>query len=274
MLKYQIESWISEEEAQSIQYSEYWNDEKLEKEKQVFYVEDQVDDLEKHVLETGLQADIESCAQRVSRESLMPVGGVWVDLAAGVLWAVPHLLKQFGLDKLICVEYSKHRLTKIGPQVLEYYAIPESCVSLVYGSFYELKLADDSIDFVFMAQAFHHAEDPMRLLAEIKRVLKPGGVVVIVGEHVVNVCRAYVRNFVKVALYHLLPFTVQKLIFGKKITSFPFFPTVQEFFPPDTELGDHYYSRGQYRRMFSQYGFSFSRIRGQCDGMQSFVLKG
>lgn len=43
------------------------------------------------------------------------------------------------------------------------------------GSFYSLKFPDNSIDVVLLAQAFHHAHHPLRLLKEMDRVLRVGG---------------------------------------------------------------------------------------------------
>lgn len=43
------------------------------------------------------------------------------------------------------------------------------------GSVYELPFADDSFDFVYGRFVFQHLADPTHALAEIRRVLKPGG---------------------------------------------------------------------------------------------------
>jgi len=44
----------------------------------------------------------------------------------------------------------------------------------------ELKLPDASIDLVYMSDVYHHFEHPAETLASIRRVLKPGGRLVIV----------------------------------------------------------------------------------------------
>lgn len=41
-------------------------------------------------------------------------------------------------------------------------------------------IADDSADFVVMAQVHHELDEPAPLLADCKRVLKPGGVIAII----------------------------------------------------------------------------------------------
>lgn len=44
----------------------------------------------------------------------------------------------------------------------------------------ELKLPDASIDLVYMSDVYHHVEHPAETLASIRRVLKPGGRLVVV----------------------------------------------------------------------------------------------
>lgn len=53
-------------------------------------------------------------------------------------------------------------------------------VDLVQGDFYALPLGDDQFDSVIMHQVLHFADLPEAVLAEIARVLKPGGLLAIV----------------------------------------------------------------------------------------------
>ena len=55
-------------------------------------------------------------------------------------------------------------------------------ISRNLGSFYQLKFDNSSLDIVFLSSAFHHAENPLRLLTEIDRVLRPGGRLILIGE--------------------------------------------------------------------------------------------
>jgi ubiquinone/menaquinone biosynthesis C-methylase UbiE len=48
-------------------------------------------------------------------------------------------------------------------------------VAFLVGDFDELPFADDSLDHVFSMEAFYYAADPHHTLAEIARVLRPGG---------------------------------------------------------------------------------------------------
>jgi ubiquinone/menaquinone biosynthesis C-methylase UbiE len=183
---------------------------------------------------------------------------------------VPHLLRLGKIKLIYCVEISSYRLFEVGPVVLEHYSVPKDKVVLALGSFYKLKLPDNSLDFAFMSAAFHHADDPDALLAEIRRVLKPGGVVLITVEHITEVTpQAYMKHFLRFFASRTVPPKIQYKLFRNTFRAEKLFPKPNELFPPDPVLGDHYYTRWQYREMFSRHGFKMDRIR---DGSQAFIL--
>lgn len=55
-------------------------------------------------------------------------------------------------------------------------------VTLVQGSVDALPLADDSVDAAVANMVLHHAVDPAAMLAEMARVVRPGGVVAVTDE--------------------------------------------------------------------------------------------
>lgn len=55
-------------------------------------------------------------------------------------------------------------------------------VELLEGNPADLPLEADSVDAAFANMVLHHAEDPVVMLAEMIRVVKPGGTVAIVDE--------------------------------------------------------------------------------------------
>ncbi len=55
-------------------------------------------------------------------------------------------------------------------------------VDLIEGDTADLPLESDSMDAGFANMVLHHAADPVVMLAEMSRVIKPGGAVVIVDE--------------------------------------------------------------------------------------------
>jgi SAM-dependent methyltransferase len=65
---------------------------------------------------------------------------------------------------------------RIVPQVITVDACPYPGVSIV-GDVHRLPLADNSFDCVFCTGVLEHVRDPWQVVREIKRVLKPGGII-------------------------------------------------------------------------------------------------
>lgn len=122
------------------------------------------------------------------------------------------------------------------------------------GSFYKLRLPDASLDFALLSEAFHHADDPLRLLAELRRTLKPKAPILMLGEHIrPSKAALYSRTAARYAVSRLLP-------------------VLPELLAPQPITGDHYYLLDQYREMFARAGFSSRRILTEGCSFQRSVL--
>jgi len=269
---YTLEYWLEDEILNGLEYSEYWNDELIEASKPWNILDGNFEKLEKHIGALGLVADLVQCRRALSRDFGIELRGSGIDLAAGSCWAAPHLLGRTGGEKLYCLECSKHRLVEIAPKVLAHYGVPPEKVVLVRGSFYDLRLPDQSLDFVFMSQAFHHADDPLRLLREVHRALKPQGCVIIIGEHVVRLPEKYLKNAVRFVISHSCPSALQQKLFGRRLTVERLCPPLHQLLRPDPATGDHYYTDREYRRLLAAGGFQMRRIKRRRSRLQSFVL--
>lgn len=272
-MEWNSEYWIPNSKISEIEYSAYWNDEEKEKNKEWYILDNNFAKMEHYLQKTGLPKDLMHCVDLLKDDAKRELGGVGIDLAAGNLWAAPYLFNLGRIDKLYCLEYSKHRLLKLGPKVLEHYNVPKENIILVLGSFYDLHLKDNSLDFVFLSQAFHHADKPDELLSEIHRVLKPNGIVII-GEHIINCRKAYFTYITKFVISAIVPSNVQKKLFGKTFQVKTLIPKLGELLSPDPVLGDHYYIDREYQFFFKKYGFKIKRIKNHRSKMQSFVLVG
>lgn len=269
------ESWLKNDEAGKLEYSDYWNDEEEEKGKEWYVLDGDFSRMEGYLQKTGLPEDLEKCIRILRIGFERQLAGVGIDLAAGNLWAVPHLSSLGKVDKLYCLEYSKHRLLKIGPKVLEHYKVPEEKIILVYGSFYDLHIQDNSLDFAFLSQSFHHAHCPDKLLLEIHRVLKPGGIVIIIGEHVVNWRRLYFKHVVKFFISLFVPEVALKRLSKRSFSTVnKLIPRPSELFPVEPTLGDHHYTIVEYKRLFSRCGFRIVKHLKPIEKskFQSFIL--
>jgi ubiquinone/menaquinone biosynthesis C-methylase UbiE len=272
MGEWNIEYWLTDSEINQLEYSRYWNDEEREKEKEWYVLDGNFSKMEDYLQRIGLPRDLAQCVNLLKVGFKRELGGAGIDLAAGSLWAAPYLFKLGQIDKLYCLEYSKHRLVKIGPKVLERYNISQERIALVLGSFYDLHLRDSSLDFVLLSQAFHHADNPDKLLSEIRRVLKPNGAVLIIGEHVVSYWKLYLKHAVAFIISTFVPSKVQQKFFGKTFQVRTPIAKPAEIFSVDPILGDHYYTVREYLKFFSDYGFKIKRIRNHRSQFQSFVL--
>lgn len=242
----EVRRWLDADEIRATEYSAYWNDEAAEREKEWWTLDGDFARMEAYLSEqTTLAQELEDFLREV------PPRGAGADLAAGSLWAVPRLVAH-GAELVYAVEYSEHRLLKLGPNLLAHYGVPPERVVLCLGSFYDLRLDDRSLDFVLLAQALHHADRPDDLLREVQRVLKPGGTLYVIGEHLVS--DPPLKRRLRRALATSLPAPLQFRLFGETVP--PAFDS-----PVDPVLGDHYWSRRDYRRMLRTAGFSLRSER-------------
>lgn len=272
MTGYKTESWLSDEDLQLINYSDYWNDEEQERSKEWNVLDGNFAKMENHLSANGLPAAIEACVYTAKKRFGCELTGKGIELAAGNLWTVPHLFRLGKIEQLYCLEYSRHRLFNLGPKILDHYSVPAELVTLVFGSFYSINIPDQSLDFVFMSQAFHHADYPDKLLSEINRVLKTGGLVIMIGEEYINLIQRRLKFAVRYILSSIIPNKLQLMMLGRILDRGKLFANRAELFPDDPIMGDHYYSNREYGDMFINHGFDFVALRHSKSIFQSFVL--
>lgn len=269
---WKFEDWIEGAETDDVMYSDYWNDEEIEKEKEWYILDKEFSEMEAHLNKFELPQDLNNCFSVLKSAFNCELKGTGIDLAAGNLWAAPYLLNNSDVKQLYCLEFSKHRLISMGPKVLEHYNVPKEKIVLVYGSFYNLRLKDNSLDFVFFSQAFHHAEYPEKLLQEIDRVLKPNGIIIIIGEHIISYNKAYIKHAIKYLISTLVPDFIQLKLFKRIFDTKTFFSKSEDLFPPDPITGDHYYTTKEYLSFFSKYNYKVKQLKNNKTQFQSFVL--
>lgn len=131
MTEWQIENWLSNSQIREIEYSGYWNDEEKEKSKEWYILDGDFSKMERYLETTGLPQDLKTCTEVLHTAFNRQLAGVGIDLAAGNLWATPFLCNLPNVSKLYCLEYSKHRLLKIGPAVLDHYRVPKVSLGML-----------------------------------------------------------------------------------------------------------------------------------------------
>jgi len=250
------EIWLDSESIQSVAYSRFWNDEDIERQKPWHVIANGFERMEQYVSSLGLIEDLTACVDGLRRRGKF-VGGAGIDVAAGILWLLPSLFRIVGPDHVTCVEYSAHRLLKLGPEVLKKHAVPLAKVTLALGSFYDIKVPSDSMDFAVLCQAFHHADDPDRLIGQIARALKHDGVIIILGEEQVDwTFKHDVLHSLRYLAHRLLPKTFHRsFLYSPYGPPRTFIAHSHDLFPHDPVLGDHAYLRREYGPIFRAHGF-------------------
>jgi SAM-dependent methyltransferase len=235
-----IVKWITEEELKGIYTSEYWNDIEEEKKKE-WWIEDGNYERCLKYLNKSLMGEYKK-----SENFICNFDGDNIkiaDLAAGIGWTSVLISKIKKVKEVHSVEISKHRIGALFENSVKMLSGESDKIFRYLGSFYDLKFEDNSLDIIYMSQAFHHADAPLRLLYECDRVLKNNGRVILVGESYIPIKRI-LRRF----LFNIV---------RTKTIRFNFY----ELFPPDQVLGDHYYRVSDYMFMFHSLGYSLDYVR-------------
>ena len=251
-----VEHWLDDGALRSIYSSRYWNDLAAERAKE-WWIADGSETayarLRAHLEDSGLIEDYRVGEAYVAG---MTSSGLSVaDLASGIGWTSSLLSKLPNVGRVHAVEISQHRLELLFPQAVRMFGGIWAKISRNLGSFYQLKFGDSSLDIVFVSSAFHHAENPLRLLTEIDRVLRPGGRLILIGE--THISRwAVARRIAKMLLTR-----------GRLTTNF------FELFPPDDEMGDHYYRESDYYFFAQMLGYRVLKYSVQRRSTAVVVLE-
>ncbi len=231
----EIIKWIDINDLNSIYTSEYWNDIEAEKKKEWWVTDVEKEKITGYLYKSGLLEEFNIAVGKVEEKKALK--GNILDVAAGVCWTSAMLSKKESVTNIDALDFSYHRLNDIAPNVFKVLGARDEKTNRIFGTFYDIKKDAGTYDLIFMSQAFHHAEAPLKLLFECDRVLKPGGLIVLIGEHQVGVA-AYWKRVLKSFL------TTGKLNFN-----------FYELFKPDDILGDHYYRMQDYYFMFGSLGY-------------------
>lgn len=236
-----IIEWISKEEAGEISTSTYWNDVETEKKKAWWLTDKNDKKLVNYLHSSGLFEEYKIAQTKLEEKSLLQ--GNILDVAAGVCWTSALLSRCKRVDRIDALDFSWHRISKLAPVVCEHFEANRDKIQRIFGTFYYIKKENDEYDLIFMSQGFHHADNPVRLFIECDRVLKPGGAVVLVGEHLITPCMFLAR-------------IVKRFLLTRKINL-----NFHELFPPDEILGDHYYRIDDYYFLFQSLGYKVEHYK-------------
>ncbi len=105
-----------------------------------------------------------------------PLSGVGVDLGGGTGLLASVVAKSSSVQRVIAVEVAESAADLLIPKVASWVLGKQAeKVIPVVGTFNDLRLPSDSIDFAVEIDSFHHSDNLELTFSECARVLKPGG---------------------------------------------------------------------------------------------------
>ncbi|WP_250535513.1 class I SAM-dependent methyltransferase [Caballeronia sp. AZ10_KS36] len=137
----------------------------------------------------------------------LPAAPVIVDVGCGQGLSFRLLAQAFKPQRIVGIDFHEPSLALAAQSAQVCAQRPDTAatqIELLHGDCANLPLQDASADIVFCHQTFHHLVEQERALAEFRRVLKPGGVLMFAES-----TDAYIKSWV-IRLLFRHPMQVQK----------------------------------------------------------------
>lgn len=222
--------------------------------------------------------NIVRAAREMRWDDLLPGQATALDLGCGSGWLTALLTAQPNVAHVVAWDSSPHLLTHVLPAMIELAGGDIAKVECVCGDFIPLHV-DEPVDAVVMSSAFHHAEDPDALLAEIRGVLAPAGALVLLNEtpwHPISLFAFATRHYLS---------TLIGLVGRRRIRAVGALTRDGALYDP--VLGDRAYTMRGWQRIAARNGWSLEvrpsglpsypssfRRRGRLEGeLQHLVLR-
>lgn len=108
------------------------------------------------------------------------IGGRVLDLGAGSCWATALLSKLEGVREVVALDLSLGFLQRVGARMIARLGGNSRKITFAVSTFEAIPFDDCHFDVVLAIAAVHHSLAPLRALIEARRVLRPGGLLVVV----------------------------------------------------------------------------------------------
>lgn len=108
------------------------------------------------------------------------IAGRAIDLGAGTCWVTARLSTVAAVTEVVALDMSERFLADVGSRVINARGGDARKIRFAVGSFNDIPFPAASFDCGFLVASIHHSLSPIKTLIEARRVLKPGGVLVMV----------------------------------------------------------------------------------------------
>jgi SAM-dependent methyltransferase len=120
----------------------------------------------------------------LTRDCGVKFHGRVLEIGAGGAWFSAELSKLPNVVEVVTTDYSSRLLKEKAPKVFTLLKAHGAKITRMPADFYELIFPANHFDFVVCSSVLHRAVNMVRVLREVKRVLKPGGRLVAIREPV------------------------------------------------------------------------------------------
>ncbi|MCH6170139.1 L-histidine N(alpha)-methyltransferase [Pseudonocardia alaniniphila] len=126
------------------------------------------------------QAD--TLAELLHSDTFFPPGSRVLEVGCGVGAQTVHLVRSSPDAHLVAVDISEDSLAQARARVAA--RAPGATVEWHRADLFDLPFADAAFDHLFLCFVLEHLSDPRRALADLRRVLRPGGTITVIeGDH-------------------------------------------------------------------------------------------
>ena len=153
-----------------------------------------------------------AACELVPWENYLPSNAKVLDMGCGGGWLSAMLSRVDSVETIYALDSSQHFLQSLLPQVMALMKGNQVKLVEIEGLFQPLLFDDAHLDVVVASSALHHADNLESVLKEIRRTLKPGGLLFVLNEtpwpgyrHLLSVLAASVRTLRDLSLQRYRP---------------------------------------------------------------------
>lgn len=106
--------------------------------------------------------------------------GKIVDLGAGTCWVTAELSKLDSVDEVVAVDLSPVFFQQVGTRMIRELDGNVDKIRFVAGTYEEVPEPDGTFDVALLIASIHHAIAPLRVLLEARRLLRQGGLLLMI----------------------------------------------------------------------------------------------